>query len=83
MYILTDTETGGVYAVISNEDEKTVTLFEEHDDAVRYVDHLKATDYTDELEILEVDPEVVVLNCTNYGYKYSIVSKDDLIIPPS
>jgi glutamate racemase len=83
MYILTDIATGGVYAVVSNGDEKTVHMFEEHDDALRYVDHLRATDYTDELEILEVDPEVVVLNCTNYGYKYSVVSKDDLIIPPS
>jgi len=83
MYILSDTETGGVYAVLGEGNEKTVHMFEEEDDAVRYVDHLRATDYTDELEILEVDPEVVVLNCTNYGYRYSIVSKDDLIIPPS
>ena len=83
MFILTDTESGGVYATVGKNNEKTVHMFEDEDDALRYIDHLRATDYNDELEILEVDPDVVVLNCTNYGYKYSVVSKDDLIIPPS
>ncbi|WLW36962.1 hypothetical protein [Synechococcus phage S-8S29] len=81
MFILTDIATGGVYATLDDR-SKTVHMFEDEDDAVRYIDHLKATDYTDELEVIEVDLDVVVLNCTNYGYKYSVVSKDDLIIPP-
>ena len=82
MYILSDTETGGVYAVLGEGNEKTVHMFEEEDDAVRYVDHLRATDYTDELEILEVDTETIAMNCNSYGYQYSIVSKNDLVIPP-
>ena len=61
MFILTDIATGGVYATLDDR-SKTVHMFEDEDDAVRYIDHLKATDYTDELEVIEVDLDVVCWN---------------------
>tara|TARA_B100002019_G_scaffold188744_1_gene163007 strand:+ start:2236 stop:2484 length:249 start_codon:yes stop_codon:yes gene_type:complete len=82
MFILTDTNTGGVYAVSNDRDQKTVHIFEEKDDAIRYVEMLKADDYEDELEIMKIDANIVALNCDKYGYHYSVVKKDDLIVPP-
>ncbi|WLW37225.1 hypothetical protein [Synechococcus phage S-RS29] len=82
MFILTDKKTGGIYAVRNKDHENTVTIFEEEDDAQRYIDLLDADDYEDSLETMEVELEVVVINCNTYGYSYSIIEKDDLIVPP-
>jgi len=30
---------------------------------------------------MEIDEESVAINCDNFGYQYSVVSKDELIIP--
>tara|TARA_B100002019_G_scaffold19544_1_gene15055 strand:- start:286 stop:537 length:252 start_codon:yes stop_codon:yes gene_type:complete len=83
MFILTDKLSGGIYAVQNQDMKKTVHIFEEKDDAVRYVEMLNADDYPDELELMEIDTSVVAINCDKYGYNYSIVRKDDLVIPPS
>ena len=61
---------------------KTVTVFEDSDDAERYVGLLQADDYDEELEVMEVDQDVIAINCNTYGYTYSVVKKDDLIVPP-
>jgi len=83
MYVLTEKESGGVYAAQSKSGVQAVQVFEKEDDAVRYHEQLKAESYFKELEILEVDPKVVALNCETYGYAFSIISSDELIIPPS
>ena len=82
MFILTDTKTGGVYAVFNKERVKTVQIFEEEDDAQRYWNLLEADGYTGSLEVCEVDLNVVAANCDNYGYFYTVINKDDLVIPP-
>tara|TARA_B100002019_G_scaffold16242_1_gene12768 strand:+ start:2363 stop:2611 length:249 start_codon:yes stop_codon:yes gene_type:complete len=82
MFVLTDKKTGGIYAVNSKDLSKTVTVFEDVDDAERYVGLLQADDYDEELEVMEVDQEVIAINCNTYGYTYSVVKKDDLIVPP-
>ena len=82
MFILTDKRTGGVYATKNNKKNgKVVQVFEDEDDAARYMILLEAEDYTDELEIMEVDTELVAMNCDSYGYSYAIVEPTDLIIP--
>ena len=82
MFVLTDTKTGGIYAVNTKEYTKSVTVFEDRDDAQRYVQLLEAEDYEDNLEVMEVDKDVIAVNCKTYGYNYSIIEKDDLIVPP-
>ena len=82
MFVLTDTTSGGIYAIKSKDRKKTVTVFEDRDDAERYAGQLEAEDYEDELEIIECDPTVISINCNTYGYTYLIIKKDDLIIPP-
>ena len=82
MFILTEKGTGGVYALPNKHNVKTVHMFEQEDDAVRYLELLKANDYKKRLELLEIDVEAVAINCDKFGYAYSIVAKDDLIVPP-
>ena len=82
MFILTDIESGGIYATTNDDNLKVVHLFEQKDDAERYVTLLESDDYPDHLEVMEVDQEVVAINCNQYGYFYTIVTPDDLVIPP-
>ena len=83
MYILTDKDTGGVYAVFNKDRVKTVQIFETEDDASRYQELLTADGHNDNLEVLEVDLDVVAINCSNYGYFYTVITKDDIVIPPT
>ena len=81
MFILTTSKTGGVYHVMNDNKKKTVQCFEEREDAERYLYLLEAED-TLGLEVLEVDPDIVALNCDNYGYNFAVVTPDDFVIPP-
>lgn len=81
-FVLSDIKSGGIYAIKSKDRKKTVTVFENRDDAERYAGQLEAENYKDTLEIIECDPAVISINCNTYGYTYFIVKKDDLIIPP-
>ena len=83
MFILTDKNTGGVYAVSNKDRVKTVQVFEQEDDAVRYNDLLQADGYHEELEVMEVDPAIVAANCGKYNYYYTIIGKDEFVIPPT
>ena len=64
MYLLTDKKSGGVYAVFNKDNVKTVHLFEEEDDVVRYQNLLEADRHV-ELDVLEMDREIVEVNCNN------------------
>lgn len=81
MFVLTEVGTGGVYACTNKEKQKTVTVFENEDDAERYAILLEATDYHKELELMEVDPEIIAMNCVNYNYKFTIIKSNELIVP--
>jgi len=83
MFILTDKNTGGVYAVSNKDQIKTVQVFEQEDDAVRYNDLLQADGYDEDLEVMEVDPAIVAANCGKYNYYYTIIGKDEFVIPPT
>ena len=82
MFVLSDIKSGGIYAIKEGKRRKTVTVFEDYDDAERYAGQLEADDYEDELEIIECDHSVIAINCNTYGYTYITIKKDDLIIPP-
>ncbi|ADO97746.1 hypothetical protein SShM2_135 [Synechococcus phage S-ShM2] len=82
MWILIAPESGGVYAAKDLTNTKVVQIFEEEDDAVRYHGLLQAEDFKDILTVEEVDLTTVVANCRKYGYSYTIINKDELVIPP-
>ena len=84
MFILVDEKTEGVYAVRTRDSKKVVQIFEEYDDAERYLGLLEAREdpEDEDLQIREIDLELVVANCVQYGYSYGIIESDELVVPP-
>lgn len=82
MYILTSKKSGGVYAIENKDRIKTVQMFVDKDDAIRYHGLLLADDYREPLEVTEVDETAVIDNCNVFGYKYCIIEPNDFVVPP-
>ena len=83
MFIITLKDTpSGIFSVYDDNEERIIPLFEEEDDAVRYLLQLEESEGTPELEIIDVEQDAIILACRNQGQKYSIISSDDFIIPP-
>mgnify|MGYP001248010388 FL=1 len=82
MYILTDKDSGGVYAVYNKDKIKTVQIFEVQDDAERYTMLLEAQG-SKKLDVLKVNLDDVALNCGSYGYFYNVITSDDFVVPPT
>ena len=76
MFLLTikDRKDDGAYAVQDQYGHKVLFLFEEEDDATRYAMMIEDQDEK-EMDVVEVDAEL-------YNYKYSIITQDDIVIPP-
>jgi hypothetical protein len=74
----------GVYSVVNEEGDNVIFFFEEEDDAESYLGLLEANNYNDlpDLQIIELDIEVASKVCETRGYKYTIITPDDVIIPP-
>ena len=83
MFILTiyGKETQGAYSVTDEEGEQILYLFDEEDDAIRYAMMLEEEGSPD-MHVIEVDNEIMIKTCEMHDYKYSIITKNDLVIPP-
>ena len=83
MFILTveGNETEGAYSVPSDDGEQVLYLFEDEDDAIRYALLLEDQDYP-EMHVIEGDGKVVIKTCELHNYRYSVITKNDIVIPP-
>lgn len=83
MYIVTlkDASSFGAYSIVSENGEVVVQIFEDYDDALRYTVLLEAEDFP-ELIVKEVDNDYITTMCENNNYKFVVISKDDIVIPP-
>ena len=75
----------GVYSLISEEGEHVIFFFEEEDDADRYLMQLEQhDDHEDlpEMTVVEVDIDIASKVCEDKGYHYTVVTPDDVIVPP-
>ena len=83
MFILTlkDKKEQGAYAVQDGSGNHVLFLFEEEDDAERYAMMLHDQD-DKEMDLVEVEDELALRTCKMYNYKYSIISPNDIVIPP-
>lgn len=75
----------GVYSLISEEGEHVIFFFEEEDDADRYLMQLEQhEDHEDlpEMTVVEVDIDIASKVCEDKGYHYTVVTPDDVIVPP-
>ena len=83
MFILTlkDKKEQGAYAVQDGYGNHVLFLFEEDDDAERYAMMLHEQD-NKEMDLVEVEDELALRTCKMYNYKYSIITPNDIVIPP-
>ena len=83
MYLLTlkDSITDGAYAVANKYGENVLFLFQKEDDAERYA--MQIEDQEDKLmSVVEVDDNLAIITCRRYNYKYTVITPNDIIIPP-
>ena len=83
MFILTlrDKKEQGAYAVQDGYGNHVLFLFEEEDDAERYAMTLE-NEEDKEMDLVEVDDALALRTCKMYNYKYSIITPNDIVIPP-
>ena len=83
MFILTihGQEEDGAYSVQNEDGNHVLYLFEEEDDATRYAMQLEDQDYP-EMHVIEVEPEMMMGVCEDHGYEYTVITRNDIVIPP-
>ena len=83
MFILTidGKEKEGAYSVANEIGEKVLYIFEEEDDATRYAMMLEDEGYPD-MTLLDIEDEVIIKTCEQHGYHYTIITPNDIVIPP-
>ncbi len=83
MYILaTSTEDEeGAFSVNDENGNKVLYIFQEEDDATRYGMMLEDEDYPD-MSVLEIDDDVIMQVCEMNDYRYTIITPNDIMIPP-
>ena len=83
MFVLTieGKEDEGAYSVANEDGERVLYLFDEEDDAMRYAMMLE-DEGSPEMHVIEVEDEVMVKTCEFHDYAYTIITPDDVVIPP-
>lgn len=85
MYILTLTgKPEQIFSLGNTEDHQVIPMFEEEEDAERYVylvDELKDP-MAPELDVIEIEKDAIIHACKSQGHGFVVYSADDLIIPP-
>lgn len=71
----------GAYAVVNEYGEKVVFMFEEKDDAYRYAEQLEAQG-DPAMNVISIKDHVAIAACERSGTRYTIIGKEDLVIPP-
>ena len=83
MYIIAveGKEKEGAYSVVDDEGDQVLYMFVAEDDAIRYAMQLEELDYP-KLKVLEIEDEIMVKTCEMHDHKYSIITPNDVVIPP-
>jgi hypothetical protein len=83
MFILTISgrEDEGAYSVTDEDGDKILYIFEEEDDATRFAILLEESGYP-EIHVIEMEDNLILKTCEMYGYLYTIITPDDIVIPP-
>ena len=72
----------GAYAVLNEYGEKVVFMFEQKDDASRYAMMLEEQG-DPQMDVISIADRVAIGACERTGTRYTIISKDDIVIPPA
>ena len=84
MFILTVSgkESEGAFSVTDDDGEQVLYIFEEEDDAYRYAMMLEDENEFPEMNVLEIDDDLMVKTCEIHGHRYTIITANDIVIPP-
>jgi acetone carboxylase gamma subunit len=83
MFIVTlEDHPDGVYSVFDEQEDRVIPIFQEEDDADRYLMMLQEDVDYPPMQIVEVDDHVIIGACQERGHRFSIITPDDLLIPP-
>tara|TARA_B100000085_G_C18388837_1_gene449614 strand:- start:424 stop:696 length:273 start_codon:yes stop_codon:yes gene_type:complete len=74
-------ETEGAYSVLNEDGEHVIYIFVEQDDATRYAMMLEE-EGSPEMHVIEIEDKVMIKTCEMHGYSYTIITPDDIVIPP-
>lgn len=82
MYILTlqNNPDEGAFSIQTETGNNSILIFEEHDDAERYILMLDELEYPS-MAVTEVDDDLMLAACEQYNYEYVIITPNELIIP--
>ena len=85
MYIITieGKNDEGAFSLKNEHGYQILCIFEEEDDAERYVMQLNETGKYPKMEAYEVDDDIILNACEMHGYEYTVITKNDIIVPPS
>ena len=69
---------------MSEDGENVIFFFEEEEDAERYLGLLEAheSNHLPKLDIVKVDLDMASKVCEDRGYCYTVVTPDDVVVPP-
>ena len=70
-----------IHSVTNDEGNEFLYLFEDEDDAIRYALMLEDEGYP-EMHVIEVEDEIMIKTCQVHGYNYTIITPNDIVIPP-
>ena len=83
MFVLTlEDHPDGVYSVYDEEDKRVIPIFQLEDDADRYLLQLQENVKYPTMEVVEMEDHVIIDACQQRGQAFSIITSDDLLIPP-
>ena len=84
MYVITldGHEDEGAYSVVDKNGENILYIFEEEDDALRFSMMLENDRDYPPMCVCQVDDEILLYACDAHGYKYTIFTSNDIVIPP-
>jgi len=74
-------EVEGAYSVRNDDGEQVLYIFELMDDAVRYAMQLEELGFP-KMHVMEVEDEIMIKTCEIHDHCYTIITKDDVVIPP-
>ena len=83
MFVLTlENHPDGVYSVYDEEDNKVIPIFQIEDDADRYLLQLQENVSYPKMEVVEMEDHVIIDACQQRGQPFTVITPDDLLIPP-
>jgi len=86
MFIITvdSNQNEGAYSVVDTKGNTVIYLFKEEDDATRFALLLEEEKNHEEsdINVVHVDDDLIVKVCDMHNCNYTIITPNDIVIPP-